>query len=212
MDLRVSDQPAAAAAKAIARRLRDAVRRRGEASLALSGGSTAPAMIGVLLGEDVPWQAVTVWQVDERVAPDGHSERNALQLAGLPCTVRLMPVTANDLRAAAGRYSRSLPDRFDVVHLGIGDDGHTASWPPGNHEVLLSGRRVDLVPPFNGRQRMTLTPPVVNGARARVVLATGAAKRPVITRWLHGDLSLPIAVVKRTGTTVYLDPAAAPED
>jgi 6-phosphogluconolactonase/glucosamine-6-phosphate isomerase/deaminase len=212
MDLRISDEPAVAAAKAIARRLRDAARRRGTATLALSGGSTAPAMIGVLVAEDVPWQAVTVWQVDERVAPDGHKDRNALQLAGLPCTVRLMPVTGTDLRAAAARYARSLPDRFDVVHLGVGDDGHTASWPPGNHDVLMSERRVELVPPFNGRRRMTLTPAVVNSARVRVVLATGAAKRPVITRWLHGDRTLPIATVKRSGTTVYLDPAAAPDD
>ena len=212
MDLRISDQPARAAAKSIARKLRDAARRRGAASLAMSGGSTAPAMIDALLAEDVPWEAVTIWQVDERVAPDGDLDRNALQLAGLPCAVRLMPVTADDLRAAAGRYSRALPERFDVVHLGVGDDGHTASWPPRNDEVLRSARRVELVPPFNGRQRMTLTPTVVNGARARLVLATGAVKRPVITRWLQGDRSLPIATVKRTGTTVFLDPAAAPEE
>ena len=71
-------------------------------------------------------------------------------------------------------------------------------------------RLVELVPPFNGRQRMTLTPPVVNGARARLVLATGPAKQPVITRWIEGDRSLPIATVRRTATTVYLDRAAAP--
>jgi 6-phosphogluconolactonase/glucosamine-6-phosphate isomerase/deaminase len=169
-------------------------------------------MIDALLAESVPWDAITVWQVDERVAPDGDTDRNALQLTGLPCTVRLMPVTARDLLAAADRYARSLPDRFDLVHLGVGDDGHTASWPPGNHDVLVTDRRVDVVPPFNGRQRMTLTPPVVNGARARLVLATGSAKRPVITRWIEGDRSLPIAHVRRTGTTVYLDPDAAPRE
>jgi 6-phosphogluconolactonase/glucosamine-6-phosphate isomerase/deaminase len=210
MDLRVSDDPAGVAATSIARRLREAYRRRGTASLALSGGSTAPAMIGALLAERVPWDWVTVWQVDERVAPDGHPDRNAGQMDGLPCTVRLMPVTAADLRAAAARYARALPNRFDVVHLGVGDDGHTASWPPGDHEVLTSDRLVELVPPFNGRPRMTLTPHVVNGARSRLVLATGAAKRPVITRWLGGDRSLPIATVHRTGTTVFLDSSAAP--
>ena len=210
MDVRVSDEPAVVAAKSIARRLRDAQRRRGVATLAMSGGSTAPAMIEALLAERVPWDAVTVWQVDERVAPDGHPDRNAGQLDGLPCAVRLMPVTAPDLRAAAARYARALPGRFDVVHLGVGDDGHTASWPPGNHDVLASDRLVELVPPFNGRPRMTLTPHVVNGARARLVLATGATKRPVITRWLGGDRSLPIATVRRVGTTVVLDPAAAP--
>ena len=210
MDLRVSVEPAAVAAQSIARRLRDAQRRRGAATLALSGGSTAPAMIEVLLAERVPWDAVTVWQVDERVAPDGHPDRNAEQLDGLPCAVRLMPVTAADLPAAAARYARTLPGRFDVVHLGVGDDGHTASWPPGDRDVLTSDRLVEVVPPFNGRPRMTLTPHVVNGARSRLVLATGAAKRPVITRWLEGDRSLPIATVRRAGTTVVLDPAAAP--
>ena len=212
MDLRVSEEPAVTAARSIARRLRDAHRRRGGATLALSGGSTAPAMIDVLLGERLPWKAITVWQVDERVAPDGHPDRNAVQLGGLPCTVQLMPVTAADLRPAAARYARSLPDRLDVVHLGIGDDGHTASWPPGNHEVLASDRLVEIVPPFNGRARMTLTPRVVNAARARLVLATGAGKRGVIARWLDGDRSLPITTVRRTATTVVLDPAAAPGD
>lgn len=212
MDLRISDEPARAAAVTIARSLRDAFRRRRAATLALSGGSTAPALIEVLLAEAVPWETVTVWQVDERVAPDGHADRNATPLARLPCAVRLMPVTATGLRAAAARYARSLPDRFDVVHLGVGDDGHTASWPPGDREVLVSERRVELVPPFNGRRRMTLTPSVVNTARARVVLATGAAKRSAITRWVHGDRSLPIASVKRTATTVFLDPAAAPDE
>jgi 6-phosphogluconolactonase/glucosamine-6-phosphate isomerase/deaminase len=212
MDLRVSDEPAVAAARSIARRLQDAHRRRGAATLALSGGSTAPAMIDALLGARVPWEGVTVWQVDERVAPDGHPDRNAVQLRGLPCAVRLMPVTAPDLRAAAARYARSLPDRFDVIHLGVGDDGHTASWPPGNHCVLASDRLVEVVAPFNGRERMTLTPRVVNAARARLVLATGAAKRPVITRWLGGDPSLPVTTVRRTATTVVLDPAAAPRE
>jgi 6-phosphogluconolactonase/glucosamine-6-phosphate isomerase/deaminase len=212
MDLRVSDDPAMLAAASIARRLREAHRRRGAATLALSGGSTAPAMIEALLAERVPWDAVTVWQVDERVAPDGHPDRNAAQLDGLPCTVRLMPVTAADLRAAAARYARGLPGRFDVVHLGVGDDGHTASWPPGDRDVLASDRLVEVVPPFNGRSRMTLTPHVVNGARTRLVLATGAGKRSVITRWLGGDRSLPIATVHRTGTTVFLDPNAAPRD
>ena len=96
------------------------------------------------------------------------------------------------------------------MHLGIGDDGHTASWPPGNDAVLISERAVDVIPEFNGRRRMTLTPRVVNAARGRIVLVTGAAKRPVIERWLAGDPALPVAAVRRARTTVFLDPAAAP--
>lgn len=208
MDLRVSDEPAAVAAKWIARRLRDAQRRRGVATLAVSGGSTSPAMIAALLAEPVPWDAVTVWQVDERVAPDGHPDRNAAQLDGLPCTVRLMPVTASDLRAGAARYARALPGRFDVVHLGVGDDGHTASWPPGD-PVIDDRRPVALSAMFNGRVRMTLTVPTVNAARHRLVLATGDAKAAVVERWLLHDRSLPIERVSRSGTLVVLDARAA---
>lgn len=213
MHVIVADDPAAAAAVAadrLARRVRDAVRRRGAASLALSGGSTAPPMIEALLRHDLPWDAVTVWQVDERIRPDGHPARNAPQLAGLPCRVRPMPVTAAGLRAAASRYAASLPDRFDVVHLGLGDDGHTASWPPGRPSVIASDRPVELVDAFNGHDRMTLTGSVVNGARARLVLAVGAAKRPMVERWLLRDLALPIGSVRRASTTVVLDAAAAP--
>jgi 6-phosphogluconolactonase/glucosamine-6-phosphate isomerase/deaminase len=177
----------------------------------LSGGSTAPSLIESLFARPLAWESVTVWQVDERVAPDGHADRNANQLEHLPCRVLTMPVTAADLRAAAGRYARSLPERFDVIHLGVGDDGHTASWPPGDVATPSSERLVELVPEFNGRPRMTLTEVVVNAARSRIVLATGAGKRPVVERWLLGDASLPITRVRRAATVVFLDPAAAPD-
>jgi 6-phosphogluconolactonase len=213
MELIVTPDPSVAAAERVAARLRDAVRRRGTASMALSGGGTAPPMIDALGEVDVPWEAVGVWQVDERVAPDGHDARNAGQLQPLeqlPCRVRPMPVTAGDLRAAARRYAATLPDRFDVVHLGIGDDGHTASWPPDDPAVRTSRREVELVDMFNGWPRMTLTRRVVNAARSRVVLTTGASKRPMVTRWLEGDRSLPITAVRRTATWVFVDEAAAP--
>ena len=120
-----------------------------------------------------------------------------------------MPVTAKDLRAAARRYAASLPGRFDVIHLGLGDDGHTASWPPGDAEVLASTRPVDLVGEFHGRRRMTLTPPVINGARARLVLAAGTGKSAIVERWLLRDPDLPINTVRRSATTAFLDGAAA---
>jgi 6-phosphogluconolactonase/glucosamine-6-phosphate isomerase/deaminase len=112
-----------------------------------------------------------------------------------------MPVTSVDRRAAARRYASSLPERLDVVHLGIGDDGHTASWAPGDpvadlaQPVGWSGR-------YAGYDRMTLTPGPVNRARHRLVLVTEAAKAPVVARWLHGDRELPIARVRRSGTVV----------
>lgn len=209
----MSSEPAAAAAALIAHRLRDAVRRRGSATLALSGGGTTPPMLAALTHGPAPWGSVSVFQVDERVAPDGDPDRNAEQLAplrGLAREVRAMPVTAGDLRAAARRYGAALPARFDVVHLGIGADGHTASWPPGDPDVRTSPRSVELVAEFNGRPRMTLTRRVVNGARARVVLAVGAEKRPIVERWLLDDKALPITAVSRTATYVFLDDAAAP--
>lgn len=213
MDIRVGPEPSERAALWIARRLRDAVRRRGSAALAMSGGSTARPMIDALASTDVPWSDVGVWQVDERVAPDGDGARNAGQLdalAALPCQVRLMPVTAGDLRAAARRYGAALPERFDVVHLGLGDDGHTASWPPGRDDISGSARPVELVDSFNGLPRMTITRSVVNGARSRVVLAIGAKKAPMVERWFLRDPDLPITSVRRADTWVFLDEAAAP--
>jgi 6-phosphogluconolactonase/glucosamine-6-phosphate isomerase/deaminase len=213
VDIVVSDVPAAAAAARIAFRLRDAVRRRGTASLALSGGTSTPPMIDALVRSDVPWRSVGIWQVDERVAPDGHVDRNARQLeplAGVAGAVHAMPVMAPDLPVAAARYGTGLPEQFDVIHLGVGTDGHTASWPPDEPAVPSSPAPVELVPMFNGRPRMTLTRRIVNGARCRVVLAVGGAKRPVIERWLLGDPALPITAVRRTGTTTFLDEAAAP--
>lgn len=176
--------------------------------MAVSGGSSAPPMLAALLEEHVPWEQLALWQVDERVVPDDHPERNARQLLDLPARVRPMPVTAANLRAAARRYGASLPDRFDVVHLGLGADGHTASWPPGD-PVVDSAVPCDVVGEFHGYRRMTLTPPVVNAARARLVLVTGTEKAPMVARWLLRDPTLPIDRVRRSRTWTFLDRAAA---
>ncbi|NNE13025.1 MAG: 6-phosphogluconolactonase [Ilumatobacter sp.] len=211
MDIRVGAHAEQRAATFIADRLRDAHRRRGEAFVALSGGSTAPPMIAELLDQDVPWETTIVWQVDERVAPDGDRARNANQLSVLPCQVRLMPVTAADLEASARQYGALLPERFDVVHLGLGDDGHTASWPPGDPGPVESHRSVEVVAEFHGLPRMTLTLLVVNAARSRAVLTVGAEKRPMVERWFLGDESLPITRVTSDDTFVFLDEQAAPK-
>ena len=142
---------------------------RGSATLAVSGGSTAPPMLAALATADLPWDRIGVWQVDERVAPDGHPDRNANHLDDFPGRHHLMPVTAADLDRACRRYAAGLPARFDVVDLGMGADGHTASWPPGD-PVIDSERPVDLSDEYQGRVRMTLTPAVVNAAAGRVVL------------------------------------------
>jgi 6-phosphogluconolactonase/glucosamine-6-phosphate isomerase/deaminase len=214
MDIVVApDSPTAAdeAAAWVARQLRGAASRRGAASVALSGGSTPALMLAALVKLAVPWSVTTVFQVDERVARDGDPDRNARLLDVLrPCgpTIRLMPVTANDLEAAGKQYASLLPGRLDVVHLGVGDDGHTASWPPGD-PVIEDRGPVAISGEYNGHIRMTLTVGVVNAARHRLVLATGASKAAVIERWLLHDHALPIDRVQRAGTRVVLDADAA---
>ena len=207
----MSDDPAAAAASWLARRLTEAVHRRGVGRIAVSGGATAPAVLSALGNLPIPWADVVVWQVDERIAPDGDPSRNALQLTDLPARLQQMPVTAADLERAADAYAASLPDRFDVVHLGLGDDGHTASWPPGDTRILKSERAVEITDEFRGFRRMTLTPLVVNAARSRMVIASGVNKAPAVARWLFRDRTIPIDKVRRKGTKAFLDPAAASE-
>jgi 6-phosphogluconolactonase/glucosamine-6-phosphate isomerase/deaminase len=213
MDLRVLDDAAAAANEAAgwtAHHLRGAVQRRGVATFAVSGGTTPAAMFATLATLDVPWEHITIFQVDERVAPDGDAARNAALLALFPSAARLqpMPVTESDLAVAASRYAEQLPTRFDVVHLGLGDDGHTASWPPGD-AVIDEVAPVALCGEYRGHVRMTLTPSVVNAARHRVVLAAGADKAAPLEGWLLGNDTLPIARVRAADTLVVVDRAAA---
>ena len=213
MEIYVAESPEQAAVFTgswMARQLRESVARGGHATLALSGGSTAPRLLASLIDQQVPWSSVSVWQVDERVAPDGDPDRNANHLGVLPgdATVHLMPVTDDDLDRAADQYASGLPQPFDLVHLGVGPDGHTASWPPGD-PVAGSRRLVDLSGEYQGRIRMTLTPGVVNAARCRLVYVLGADRAEVMARWLRGDDSLPIGLVDTEHTMVVLDVAAA---
>jgi 6-phosphogluconolactonase/glucosamine-6-phosphate isomerase/deaminase len=214
MDVRVAPDAASAAAEAagwVAHHLRNAVLRRGAATLAVSGGTTPAAMFRDLAELDVPWAELTIFQVDERVAPDGDPARNAglLELlAGHGATLRAMPVTVADLHAGAQRYAATLPECLDVVHLGLGDDGHTASWPPGD-EVVESTELVAMCGEYRGQVRMTLTPLAVNAARHRLVLAAGPDKAVAMERWLLGDPDVPVHRLRRSDTVVVIDSAAA---
>ena len=188
-------------------RLWTAIAERGAGHLAVSGGSTPVAMFAALAALPLPWADVHIWQVDERVAPNGDPDRNAEQLGALRsvgAVIHLMDVTNASLPTAAAAYAEELPDRFDVIHLGLGDDGHTASWPPRDPVVQLH-ERVAVVGPFKDRVRLTLTPPVVNNARHLMFLVSGDAKRPMLSRLRAGDPGIPATAVRKTGTVVLTD-------
>lgn len=208
-----------AAARAMAGRItvvaRQAMGRRGVCNMAFSGGAAAPLLFAELVNTEIFWGRVNVFQVDERVAPDGSPDRNATALVeqlaeqvGLPQgRLHLMEVGGGDATEAARRYQATLPAQLDVVHLGLGTDGHTASWAPGA-AVLEATDRVVAVAAFNGFERVTLTPVAVNEAEHRLLLVTGADKAAPLARLLAGDQALPAS---RLGSpaTVYADGAAA---
>ena len=211
---------AARVADLVAARLAEAAAERGRATLAVSGGSSPLAFFAELADRKLPWEAVHVFQVDERVAPPGHPDRNltGLQKALLdrvpipPGNVHPMPVEEPDVEDGAAAYAdeiRSITGDgvIDVLHLGIGDDGHTASWPPGD-PVVDASDDVAIVGPFNGRLRMTLTPPAVNRAGWIVWLVAGADKAPVVERLMAGDPALPSSRVRRSDVTFVADAAA----
>ena len=191
-----------------------AIAARGRFTFAVSGGHTPWAMFRALADEDLPWAAIGIWQVDERVAPDGDPDRNLTSLVrALPEAVELhpMPVAEDDLDAAAERYAASLPEAFDLVHLGMGDDGHTASLVPGDPVVQMTDRAVALTREYRGRRRMTLTYPVLDGARRVLWLITGEDKAAMLPRLLAGDPSIPAGRVSAEEQLVVADRAAAAE-
>jgi 6-phosphogluconolactonase len=209
------DELAVRAASWVAARARAAVDAHGAFTFAVSGGRTPWAMFARLTAaEDVPWPSVQVFQVDERVAPDGDDSRNLTHLraalSGVPASVHPMPVNDADLEAAAAAYAVELPDRFDLVHLGLGPDGHTASLVPGDPVLDVSDRLVAVTRPYQGHRRMTLTYPALARADRVVWIVDGAEKRDALARLLGGDTSIPAGRVDAAHSTVIADTAAAP--
>jgi 6-phosphogluconolactonase len=226
VDVAVLEDAAAVAARAaalIAAAARDAVRVRGRFVVAVSGGRTPWLMLRALGGEDVPWQDVHVVQVDERIAPAGDRDRNLVRLREtlLECTalpprhIHAMPVESVDLTAAASRYAESLetlagsPPTLDLVHLGLGPDGHTASLIPDD-PVLDVVDDVAITGIYQGRRRMTLTYPTIDRARRILWIVTGADKTTALSRLRAGDRSIPGGRVSQLRATLLADRAAAP--
>jgi 6-phosphogluconolactonase len=201
-----------AAAGYVAGRARAAVAERGRFTFAVSGGHTPWAMFAELAGEDVPWEQVVLYQVDERVAPEGDPDRNLTHLrdslGGAKAEVIAMPVNDAGLDAAADRYAALLPDRFDLVHLGLGPDGHTASLVPGDPVLGVRDRLVAVTRPYQGHQRMTLTYPALARADQILWLVTGADKKVPLAQLLAGDESIPAGRVEAAHSLVLADQAA----
>jgi 6-phosphogluconolactonase len=200
-------------AEIVAEAAAHAVAERGRFTVAVSGGRTPWAMFTALYGR-MPWEKVTIFQVDERVAPDGDPDRNLTQLQrslppGGAADVRPMPVTAHDLEAAADAYAGALPDTFDLVHLGLGPDGHTASLVPGDPVLEVTDRDVAVTGEYQGRRRMTLTYPAIDRARRILWLVTGDDKMDALRRLRDGDESIPAGRVSRVDALVVADAAAA---
>ena len=155
-----------------------------------------------------------LYQVDERVAPDGDPDRNLTHLrrslGAAPARVVAMPVEEPDLDAAAASYAARLPDRFDLIHLGIGPDGHTASLVPGDPVLDVTERMVAVTAPYLGHRRMTLTYPALARADQLLWLVTGADKQAALAAMLAGDPSIPAGRVTAGRSLVLADPAAAP--
>jgi 6-phosphogluconolactonase len=213
---------ALAAARFIAGQARAAVLSRGQFVLAVSGGTTPWEMLRALTREDMPWHSVHFVQVDERVVPAGHADRNLTHmlaaLAAAPVSrdqVYAMPVESDNLEAAATAYANQLaalggrPPVLDLVHLGLGADGHTASLVPGDAVLAVTDRDVAITGEYQGRRRITLTYPIINRARNILWLVTGASKASMLARLRAADPTIPAGRVRQNNATILADAGAA---
>jgi 6-phosphogluconolactonase len=212
------------AAELLMRYVRDDIARHGRATLAMSGGRTPQRIFEILAATGLPWELVDFFQVDERIAPAGHADRNATQAAAAlaaplrrhPDAFHWMPVEDADLDAAAQRYAAALglaagtPPNVGTVHLGLGADGHTASIFPGSALADGSpGGDVAVTDEHLGRRRMTLTLAALNGARRILWVVTGADKQTALAGLVAGDPSVVASRVRRSGALILADADAA---
>jgi 6-phosphogluconolactonase len=201
-----------------------AIEERGRFVVALSGGNTPQQMLCLLAAAPIDWRHVHVVQVDERVAPIGSPNRNLMQLreallarVAIPAAqVYPMPVEDPDLGAAAEGYGQLLirlagsPPLLDLVQLGLGADGHTASLVPGDAALDVTAANVAVTALYNGWRRMTLTFPIINRARRILWLVTGADKADVVARLVRGDRALPATCINREAALLLVDHVASP--
>ncbi len=247
------------AAEVLAAGIAASIDGRDRCLLALSGGSTPTPVFAELARFELEWEKLVILQVDERIVPLDSSSRNLmtqrdllghLGCAWLPLPVddllalRGRPPTDQDQPAAIGgddaqvildRFSDQLielagdPPVLDVVHLGLGSDGHTASLVPGDPLVGELRRYVGLTGLYSGSpptstqavaaldratvrpttQRVSLTRPVLDRARMALWLVTGADKAEVLSRLMQGDMTIPAGLIHPAHSVVVADSDAA---
>lgn len=206
------------AAAFIAEQARAAVAARKRFVFGVSGGRTPWIMLRELATDDLPWDSVHIVQIDERIAPANHPDRNltalreSLRAAPLPpAQIHAMPVEVSDLTAGAAQYAELLesiagsPPVLDLAHLGLGADGHTASLVPGDPVLDVADTDVALTSEYGGRRRMTLTYPMLNRSRCIFWLVTGAEKQDALARLGNGDRSIPAGRIRRDDAVVIAD-------
>jgi 6-phosphogluconolactonase len=210
-------------AELIAQAARDSIGKRGKFVFAVSGGAAPWIMFEALSKQKVEWDKVHLFQVDERAAPDDDDDRNYKHLretlidrVPLPAgNAHPMPVTQTDLAAAAAQYAAELRHVagtnpvLDLVHLGLGPDGHTASLVPGDPVLEVNDRDVAITGPYQNRKRMTLTYPMINRAAKVLWLVTGASKANPLGQMLAGDRSIPAGRIEPSRAILLVDPPAA---
>lgn len=211
------------AATWLAKTILDVLTARGRCTLALSGGTTPQPVYAALAGPDlvagIDWSRVDVYFGDERAVPPEDAASNfhmameslLSKVAIPPRQIHRMEGERADLNAAANAYAQQLPAALDVLILGIGGDGHTASLFPGSPALAERQRRVVVVEgPKPPRRRLTITPPVIAAARHVAVLVTGRDKAAAVARALDGETpanEVPAALARHG--VWFLDRAAA---
>jgi 6-phosphogluconolactonase len=220
-----ADEVAKEAANYIADRIRENIVLKGSFTMAISGGRTPWEMIKELAKEDLPWEKVFLFQVDERIAPDAHPDRNLTQLfkaiEGTKLVLNLnifpMRVTADNLDEACGEYADHIfrlteNGKFDLIHLGLGTDGHTASLVPGDSVLSIQDRSVAVTGDlYQGRHRMTLTYPLINQASKILWVVTGDEKAEMLKRLLHKDPTIPAGKINQQHAIVLTEESASVE-
>jgi 6-phosphogluconolactonase len=218
-----SDEVAEKAAQFIEERMRTAILTKGSFTMAISGGKTPWQMLKILSKAKLRWEKVFLFQVDERVAPDGNEERNLTQLfksiegSGIMTRINVFPmhVISENLEEETKAYEEAIRNltengELDLIHLGMGSDGHTASLIPGDSVCEITTSDIAMTSqPYQGRMRMTMTYPLINRAKEILWLVTGGEKAEMLQRLLRQDPSIPAGRINPTRATIFADQAAA---